>query len=114
MTNTMVAETILQQLGGNRFAAMTGAKNFVALENGIKFSIGRNVSKANMVKITVNSSDLYDVEFIKYTPYKFRITKNGEFKETKEKSVTVEKLNGYYSDMLQDGFTRVTGMYTHL
>lgn len=42
MTNTMIAETILQQLGGNKFVVMTGAKNFVALENGIKFNIGRN------------------------------------------------------------------------
>lgn len=56
----MTAQTILNQLGGNRFVAMTGAKNFVALENGIKFNIGKNASKANTVKITVlNLSNLH-------------------------------------------------------
>ena len=110
-----IANTIYQQLGGGRFAAMTGAKNFVALENGIKFNIGRNASKANTVKITANGLDLYDVEFIKFTPYSFKISRDGKsFKETQEKVETVAKLEGYYCDMLQDGFTRITGMYTHL
>ena len=110
-----IANIIYQQLGGGRFAAMTGAKNFVALENGIKFNIGRNASKANTVKITLNGLDLYDVEFIKHTPYSFKISRDGKsFKETQEKFETVATLDGYYSDMLQDGFTSVTGMHTHL
>ena len=108
---TTVAQTIYQQLGGGRFAAMTGAKNFVALENGIKFNIGRNSSKANMVKITLNGLDLYDVEFSKYTPFKFNY-KTGAIRE--EKVETVAMFEDYYGDMLQDAFTRVTGMYTHL
>lgn len=111
MTNTMTAKTILQQLGGNKFIAMTGAKNFVALENGIKFNIGRNSSKANTVKITHNGLDLYDVEFIKFTPFKFNM-KTGAIRE--EKSETVATLENYYDDMLQDGFTRITGLNTYL
>lgn len=115
MANTTIAKTILQQLGGGRFSAMTGAKNFVAIENGIKFDIGRNASKANKVKITVNGLDLYDVEFIKYTPYSFKISRDGlSFKETQESSVTVAEYESIYDDMLQDVFTRVTGMYTRL
>ena len=115
MTNTMTAKKILNQLGGSKFVVMTGAKNFIALENGIKFNIGRNASKANTVKITVNGLDLYDIEFIKYTPYSFKISKDGKsFKETQERVETVTKLEDYYSDMLQDGFARITGMYTHL
>ena len=110
-TTKTVAQTIYQQLGGGRFVAMTGAKNFVALENGIKFNIGRNSSKANTVKITLNGLDLYDVEFIKYTPFKFNIN-TGAIRE--EKIEVVEKLENYYDDMLQDGFTNITGMYTHL
>lgn len=110
MTNT-VANTIYQQLGGGRFTAMTGAKNFVAYDNGIKFSIGRNASKANIVKITLNSLDLYDVEFIKYTPFNFNV-KTGKIRE--EKSETVAKAESIYNDMLQDVFTSITGLYTHL
>ena len=111
MTNTMTAQTILQQLGGNKFIAMTGAKNLVALENGIKFNIGKNSSKANTVKITVNGLDLYDIEFIKYTPFKFNI-KTGAVRE--EKTEVIETLEDYYDDMLQDAFTSVTGLYTYL
>ena len=111
MTNTAVANTILTQLGGCKFVAMTGAKNFVALENGIKFNIGRNASKANTVKITVNGLDLYDVEFIKFTPFKFNPK---TMKTREEKSEIVAELKNYYDDMLQDGFTKITGMHTHL
>lgn len=109
-----IANTIYQQLGGGRFAAMTGAKNFVALENGIRFRIGRNKSRANMVEIKLNGLDLYDIKFIKYTPYSFKIGKDGSFKETQEKVQTVEEFNNYYDDMLQSLFTRVTGLYTSL
>ena len=115
MTNTTVANTIYQQLGGGRFAAMTGAKNFVALENGIRFRIGRNASRANMVEIKLNGLDLYDIEFIKHTPYSFKISRDGQsFKETQESSKTIERLEDYYGDMLQAAFTRVTGLYTSL
>ena len=35
-----VAKTILQQLGGNKFIAMTGAKNFGSSKNSLQFKIG--------------------------------------------------------------------------
>lgn len=115
MTNTMIAETILQQLGGNKFVVMTGAKNFVALENGIKFNIGRNASKANTVKITVNGLDLYDIEFIKFTPYKITVNhKTCTVTTREEKTEVIKTYNDCYCDMLQELFTEVTGMYTHL
>lgn len=115
MTTTMTAaETIYQQLGGNRFAAMTGAKNFLALKNGLRFRIGRNASKANMVEIKLNGLDLYDIVFIKHTPYSFKIGKDGSYTETPERNRTIARFDSYYGDMLQDCFTRVTGMYTSL
>ena len=114
MANTAVATSIYQQLGGGRFAAMTGAKNFLAIDNGLRFRIGRNASKANMVEIKLNGLDLYDIKFIKHTPYSFKIGKDGSFKETQESVKTVAEFNDYYDDMLQDCFTRVTGMYTSL
>lgn len=110
-----VADVIYQQLGGGKFVAMTGAKDFVALKDGLRFKIGRNASRANMVVIKLNGLDLYDVEFIKHTPYNFKISKDGKsFKEIQESSEVIARLENYYADMLQEGFTKVTGMYTHL
>lgn len=60
-----VAATILAQLGSNKFIAMTGAKNFVRGENYLMFSIGKNKSKANKVKITLQANDTYTVEFFR-------------------------------------------------
>lgn len=65
MTNE-IATTILSQLGGQRFIAMTGAKSFVAGERDLTFRIGRNKSRANMVRITLDASDTYTVEFLRY------------------------------------------------
>jgi hypothetical protein len=59
-----IAQTILAQLGGNRFCAMTGARDLVADAKALQFSIGRGaVNKANKVRVTLTDADLYDVEF---------------------------------------------------
>ena len=63
--NQEIANTILSQFGGHKFIVMTGAKNFVAIENGIRFNIGRNGSKANMVKVVLSWDDTYTMQFIK-------------------------------------------------
>lgn len=62
-----VAQTILTQLGGNRFAAMTGAKQFVAVTDYLQFKLPANFAKGgiNCVKVTLTAADLYDVEFMK-------------------------------------------------
>ena len=100
MGNMTVAKTILEQLGGNKFRVMTGAKNFLGFTNGITMKIGRNSSNSNWLKITLNSMDTYDMEFAK-------VTRMGE-----KKSVT--EYNNIYNDMLTDVFTKHTGMYTSL
>ena len=46
-----VANTILNQLGGNQFLAMTGCKNLLGFENGLQMRIPKNGSKANFLKI---------------------------------------------------------------
>lgn len=69
--SNQVAQTILQQLGGNKFLAMIGAKNLCShgAENALSFRLssvmtsGKN--KCNHVKITLNGNDLYDVTFSK-------------------------------------------------
>ena len=100
MSNLIVAETILKQLGGNQFRMMTGAKNLGATEDSLSMRLGRNSSNSNYLKITLNSMDLYDMEFCK-------LTKMGE-----KKSVT--EYNNVYNDMMTDQFTAHTGMYTSL
>ena len=62
--NQQIASIILQQLGGRRFVAMTGAKCLVAIDNGLRFRIGRNGSKANMVNIVLRGDDTYTMTFL--------------------------------------------------
>ena len=100
MNNTTVAKTILEQLGGNKFRMMTGAKNLMGIADGLVMKIGRNSSNSNYLKITLNSMDTYDMEFAK-------LTKMGE-----KKSVTEYK--NVYNDLMRGTFTAHTGMYTSL
>ena len=95
-----VANEIYRQLGGNKFAVMTGAKNFIDIENGIRMKIGRNKTNHNWMEVTVNSLELYDVAFAK-------LTKLGERKSLKE-------YNNVYNDSLVELFETHTGMYTKL
>ncbi|RYD66868.1 MAG: hypothetical protein EOP83_04030 [Verrucomicrobiaceae bacterium] len=104
----MIAETILQQLGGRRFQVMTGAKNFLGHENGLSFRIGRNTSGANRVMITLDPSDTYTVEFQKVSLP--RVNSDGKFVDGKV--VVKAKSEDIYCDMLQECFTNNTGLYT--
>lgn len=40
-----VAETILQQLGGQRFTAMTGSKNYLADGNSLRMTLAKNPAR---------------------------------------------------------------------
>lgn len=117
MTSTMTAETIFQQLGGNKFTVMTGAKHFRPLNEyggALYFTIGKNASKANRVKVTLMYDDTYTITFYKHTPYSFKIKADGTFKETFESNNVIAERHGVYFDMLQDVFTEVTGLHTHI
>ena len=100
MSNLTVAKTILEQLGGNKFRMMTGAKHLAGDENSLSMRIGRNSSNSNYLKITLNSMDLYDMKFCKLT------------RKFEEKSVT--EYSDVYNDMLTEVFEKHTGMYTKL
>ena len=95
-----VAREILNQLGGNKFRVMTGAKNFMGFSEGLVMKIGRNSSNSNYLKITFNSMDLYDMEFAK-------VSRMGE-----KKSIT--EYNNVYNDSMVEVFEKHTGMYTKL
>ena len=95
-----VAKTILSQLGGNKFAAMTGAKNFVDCGDALSMRIGRNKTSSNYLKVTLNSMDLYDMKFSRVSP------KGGE------RSIT--EYNNIFNDQLGEVFEKHTGCYTKL
>jgi hypothetical protein len=93
------AGELIKQLGGNRFIAMTGAKNFVVGPKGAGFKIGKNSKGINYVRIDLDGRDLYNMEFIQ--------ARGGNMKvKAKEK--------GVYFDQLRKLFTKNTGMYTTL
>ena len=94
-------ETIIEQLGGNRFVAMTGAKNFVFSnsEKSLRFSIGRNSHGVNRVRIILTPADDYTMQFISVRGESFKIK---------------QEVKGVYCDMLEHVFTKCTGLYTRL
>lgn len=90
------AETI-QQLGGNKFAAMTGAAFF---KDGEKLIVKFRGSRiANIMYISLNEFDTYRVKICKYRGMNVK---------------TVSDVNGIYSDGLREHFTNVTKLYTSL
>ena len=91
-----VANTIFQQLGGNKFVVMTGSNTFASTGNGLRFKLTRNKTVANFCIITLNSLDLYDFEFVKA---------GKSYKE-------VQTVSNVYADQLQRIFTQITGLYT--
>jgi len=110
MSNTDVASTILSQLGGNRFVAMTGSKNFVAgnqEEGSLSMKLARNSSKANHLRIILTALDTYKLEWIKITNPTVRNNFNSKIEVVKTEV-------NIYCDMLRDCFETETGMYTSL
>lgn len=111
MSDPAVARTILQQLGGNKFIVMTGAKDFVYDDNSLRFRIPRNRSRANLVTVSLRGDDTYTMVFRRYIPSKLSLK---TCKWTEEKDETIRRFEGIYFDQLQELFTEVTGMYTKL
>ena len=100
MSNQEIATTILNQLGGfGRLNAMLGIKDLFAVENGVRFKIKVRGAKANYIKITLNSLDLYDVELGKLWGSKYKVIKKAE---------------SIYADMLKDLIEDTTGCYLSL
>ena len=91
----------LQQLGGNRFIAMTGAKNLAVdkSKNELHMKIMRNAKGISHVRIRLTSMDLYDMEFLQVRAGKIKI-------KSKEK--------GVYGDQLAKMFKKNTGLNVRL
>lgn len=55
----MIAKTIFEQIGGRRFAAMTGSKDFIDMGNGLRMSLARNKTSANRLDIIYDAEQIY-------------------------------------------------------
>ena len=105
-----IAQTILYQLGGNRFIAMTGAKGFATTNgNNLIAFLPNNFAKntINLIEITLTPTDTYDFGFYYVSNKKI----NGY-----NKSEWVEKslVKDVYCDQLESIFTDETGLNTFL
>lgn len=98
-----VSGIILKQLGGNRFIAMTGAKDFAYStdENGNPFMVCKfkGSKVANYLRIYLMPSDTYKFQLIKIWGYNSKI---------------VHDLDGVYAEDLQRIFTDLTKLYLTL
>src|SRR5262245_9743166 len=98
-----VANTILTQLGGKRFLAMTGAKQLIGSATSLSFTLpgtpGFVQRGINVCRITLTPMDTYTVEYLRVRG---------------SAVTTVQTCEDIYADALQDCFTRETGLVTHL
>lgn len=98
MDNKTISMTIAKQIG-NKALMMIGTKNIFEIDNGLMIKHSCRGSKTNVIKITLNGSDLYDMEFIKTHGAKIN---------------TIAKEEDIYCDMLCDMIEKHSGLYTHL
>lgn len=96
--------TIYTQLGGTRFAVMTGACNLVGSDKDLSFKVPSCMckNKATHVRIRLEEpTDTYTVEFLRFSPRALSFT-------------TISKHEGIQAHALQTLFTEQTGLDTHL
>ena len=98
MSNMIVAETILHQLGGPRFQAMTGARSFVGSANSLTFRLPARFAGNGIVtvRIVLEPSDTYRMEC------------------TRHNGTVAYECSDIYADNLQRVFTMATGLDTSL
>lgn len=95
MTDLTVANTILAQLGGRKFLAMTGAKNLTGSNKTLSFQLPSNLTKVNCIRVTLTAMDDYMVEGL-------------NVRGTKIKPVALRE--GIYCENLQSCFETMTGL----
>lgn len=104
MATYEIAQTILQQLGGHHFIAMTGATNLIADAHSLGFRLPAHFAKKaiRFIRIDLEPSDTYRVSFFAQGK-----APTGEIKlVADDEDISVENLRQL--------FTEVTGLYTHL
>ena len=100
---SMDPKTTLDQLGGNKFIMMTGARDFIysKKDNHIAFKIPRAAQNINFIKITLTAMDLYNIEF-------------GHINKKTFDYKVIKTILGLYNDQLQSIFTQETKLNTYL
>ena len=96
-----IAQTILDQLGGQRFALMTGARSFCSGERSLTFRLPANMTRhrGSGMRIELNAHDLYDIQL---------------FKIVKLTPKNVDERNMVHVEDLRSVFTDMTGLDTSL
>lgn len=100
LEDASVSRTIWDQLGGNKFAAMTGAKPALSLKDGIELKLGRNGKNVTHVRITLEGDDTYTMLF-------------RTVRGTATPKIKAE-VKGVYADALRKTFEEHTGLHTSL
>ena len=97
-----IAQMIMQQLGGQRFAAITGANSWASSDRSLSFRVPRAKNNIRGVVIELSHNDLYTMRFVAS-----RIKPSIEV-------YNVAEYSDLYHTQLQDIFTKETGLITHL
>jgi len=98
-TDLTVSKTIFQQLGGNRFAAMTGARDFVGDANSLSFRLSSTLTRPRVsgMTITLKDNDTYEMK---------------TFRIRKLEVPTADTRQDVHAEDLQRVFTAMTGLDT--
>ena len=91
------ARTIIAQMGGGRFMAMTGANQLVATDEGVRFRVPNARNRIKAVEVALNGKDLYDMRWLNIRGFECR-------------QITEDKDVG--CDQLVEFFERRTGLAT--
>lgn len=95
-----VAQTIHEQMNGQKFLAMTGSKIKQAGENYLVYTLTTNQTKAKFLKIELTAMDDYTMTFFNVDMTKGLVVK--------------AEVKGVLCDTLQFMFTYQTGLDTKL
>jgi hypothetical protein len=108
-----VALTILEQLGGKHFRAMTGVSSLLADDAALSFKLPKNASQANKMKIRLTPARFGAIDTYEVTTY--RITLPTRRNRSGENGCRlIDRQDDVYAEDLQAVFTRMTGLYTRL
>ena len=104
MSDSKIADEIYRQLGGSKFSTMVGPKQLVSGPNYLTIALPRRAEQRGVTSVRVTldlGSDEYKVESFRW------IAKKLEYQR-------IDFVDGVQVDGLQEAFTRLTGLETHL
>ena len=120
MDHLTIARTILTQLGGNKFIAMTGARGFSSHDAmtgakgpALSFQLPSRFAKGgiNYVKVYLTPADTYSVAFYKVGP---QPSMKRMLQGAKQTITLVAEVDDVHVEQLRSIFSSHTGLDTHL